>query len=96
MLLYGLSAQRLLGRMGWGSQEARERKAAHDSKGFVVGSGIGLNAMNAGTYSPQPAAAVNSPQTMSELLANPPCTKRFAPRPSVLRPDFLDVDVLRK
>ena len=84
--------QRLLGRMGWGSEESQERKAARESKGFLAGSVGGLKALNAGTYSPQPVAAVNSPQTMSQLLANPPRTKRFAPRPSVLRPDFLDVD----
>ena len=63
--------QRLLGRMGWGTHEHRERKAAQESKSFVVEAGHGLQALNARTYSsysPQPGAAVNLPHTMSELL----------------------------
>ena len=85
--LYG---QQLLGNCGWGSHVSLERKAKRDHKGFTAGSAAGLQALRAGTYSPQPHA-VPSPSTMQERILDPPRRKRFAaPGPSLLRPDFIE------
>jgi hypothetical protein len=80
----------LLGRMGWGSGESLARAAEHEHKVFVASSAAGLKALNAGTYSPVPAAVV-SPGTMAMQLNAPSRKRRFdVVVPSTLRPDFLD------
>ena len=85
--LYG---QSLMGNCGWGSKVSLERKEKRDHKGFAAGSVAGLQALRAGTYSPQ-SHAVASPGTMEERLLHPPRKKRFAaPGPSMLRPDFFE------
>ena len=84
--MYG---QRMFGKLGWGKQSTLEHSKKRDHKVFVAGSVAGLNALKAGTHSPAPTS-VASPGTMSELLANPPRKRRYVPKPTPLRPDFLE------
>ena len=86
--LYG---QRLLGHLSWGPRESVARIGNRNHKQFTANSVAGLKALNEGTYSPQPLpAAVASPESLTGLLENPSRKRRFAIRPSLLRPDFLE------
>ena len=83
--------QRLLGRLGWGSGESLKRVASQAHKVFNAGSAVGLQALRAGTHSPQLLAAAASPNRMATRLAAPSRQRRYDPREhSVLRPDFIE------
>ena len=84
-------AQMLMGKIGWGTREHVERTTKREYKIFQAGSSSGLATLREGTYSPQPAAAVSSPDVMTALLANPSRRKRFVRRTSPLMPDVPDV-----
>ena len=76
-------SQRIQGHLGWGTAESIARVAKGAHKIFVTGSAAGLRALNAGTYSPQLPAAVVSPNTIGQLLSDPPRKRRFQNAPAV-------------
>ena len=85
--------QRLMGHLGWGSNESIARVAKRDHKVFQAGSVSGLKELAAGVYSPQPTAAAVSPVGMAALLSDPPrqrWKRHTPPGPSCLRPDFYE------
>ena len=83
--------QRLLGRLGWGTGESLKRVAKHAHKVFAAGSAASLQALRAGTHSPQVPACAASPGMMATQLAAPSRKRRFDTRvPSELRPDFME------
>ena len=84
--------QRLMGLLGWGTTESIARAAKKDHKVFAAGSVTQMNALAAGTYSPQPPTASVSPIGMAALLSDPSRKRwrRSSLGPSNLSPDFFE------